>query len=79
MTIEIHRPELEGLIQQRMKSGAFRSIEDVLMHALIVAAAAESKDETTGSGLVAAMQACPLKEIDIEPERYPMPVRDVPF
>jgi hypothetical protein len=37
MTIEIHQPELEHLIQQRMKSGAFRSVEDFLMQTLITA------------------------------------------
>jgi hypothetical protein len=62
-----------------MKSGGFGSVEDVLMHDLIVAAAAESNDEPTGAALVAAMQACPVKDINIEPERYPMPVRDVSF
>jgi hypothetical protein len=40
MTIEIHQPELEGLIRQRMESGAFRSVEDFLMHALVSTAAA---------------------------------------
>lgn len=34
MTIEIRQPELEALIQQRMDSGAFRNVEDVLMQAL---------------------------------------------
>ncbi len=34
MTIEIRRPELEDLIQQRMSSGAFEDIEDVLLDAL---------------------------------------------
>ncbi|MDQ2711241.1 MAG: hypothetical protein M3Y24_03215 [Acidobacteriota bacterium] len=34
MTIEIHQPELEALIQQRMESGAFRNVEDVLIQAL---------------------------------------------
>ncbi len=34
MTIEIHQPELEALIQQRMASGRFQSIEDVLLQAL---------------------------------------------
>jgi len=34
MTIEIHQPELEALIQQRIDSGAFRNVEDVLIHAL---------------------------------------------
>ena len=34
MTIEIHQPELENLIHQRMKSGAYQSVEDFLLHAL---------------------------------------------
>jgi hypothetical protein len=34
MTIEIHRPELEALIKERLTSGAFRDVEDVLMQAL---------------------------------------------
>jgi hypothetical protein len=37
MNIEIHQPELESLIHQRMKSGAFRTVEDFLMHALVTA------------------------------------------
>ena len=34
MTIEINRPEIEALIQQRLRSGAFESVEDVLFDAL---------------------------------------------
>jgi hypothetical protein len=34
MTIEIKRPEIEALIQQRRHSGAFESVEDVLFDAL---------------------------------------------
>jgi antitoxin ParD1/3/4 len=34
MTIEITRPEIEALIQQRLHSGAFESVEDVLFDAL---------------------------------------------
>lgn len=34
MTIEIRRPELEGLIRERMNSGAFQNVEDVIMQAL---------------------------------------------
>lgn len=34
MTIEIKRPEIEALIQQRLHSGAFESVEDVLFDAL---------------------------------------------
>ncbi len=34
MTIEIHKPELEALIQQRMASDRFLSVEDILLQAL---------------------------------------------
>jgi antitoxin ParD1/3/4 len=34
MTIEIKRPEIEELIQRRLHSGAFESVEDVLFDAL---------------------------------------------
>ncbi len=34
MTIEIHLPELEILIQERMAGGQFRSVEEFLMAAL---------------------------------------------
>ena len=34
MTIEIHRPEREALIQEWMKRGAFPTVEDALMEAL---------------------------------------------
>jgi antitoxin ParD1/3/4 len=34
MTIQINRPEIEALIQERLHSGAFESVEDVLFDAL---------------------------------------------
>ena len=34
MTIRIIRPEIEALIQQRLHSGAFESVEDVLFDAM---------------------------------------------
>lgn len=34
MTIEIHQPELEALIEQRMSTGRYRSIEDFLLRSL---------------------------------------------
>ncbi len=34
MTIEIHQPELEALIRDRMASGHFASVEDALRQAL---------------------------------------------
>lgn len=35
------------------------------------------KGNPTGTALIAAMQASPYREINIEPERWPMPVREV--
>jgi antitoxin ParD1/3/4 len=34
MSIQINRPEIEALIRQRLQSGAFESVEDVLFDAL---------------------------------------------
>jgi prevent-host-death family protein len=37
------------------------------------------KGDLTGQALIAAMQASPHRDIDIEPGRAPMPVREVAF
>ena len=87
MTIEIHRPELEALIRERMKIGGGQNVEDVLMQALMSSPPAAAKDAgfsdekpaPTGADLVAAMQASPHKEIELEPTRGRMPMRDVVF
>jgi hypothetical protein len=34
MTIHITKPEVEALINQRLESGAFRDVEDVILQAL---------------------------------------------
>jgi hypothetical protein len=49
------------------------------MHPLTVAAVSDDDEEAKGAGLVATMQACPVKEMDLEPERFPMPVPDASF
>jgi len=72
MIIEINRPEVEALILQRMKSGAFSTPEEVILHAL----QSSQPELRTGAALIAAMQASPHKDIEIEPSRAPMPVRD---
>ena len=86
MTIEIHRPELEALIIQRMKGGGFHTVEDVLMQALKASPAVaeqeeKSRDQRTGADLIAALQSSPHRELDIEPSRIRLstPVRDVTF
>jgi len=75
MTIEITSPDLEALIRQRMKAGSFGNPEDLLREVLRSSAVQELR---TGADLIAAMQACPYPEVDIEPVRVPSPlVRDV--
>jgi hypothetical protein len=83
VTIEIHRPELKALIIQRMKSGGFHNVEDVLLKALRTSPQAEepsgtSRDKRTGADLIAALQASPYRELEIEPPRVRLTtVRDV--
>jgi hypothetical protein len=75
MTIEIHKPELEALIIERLRSGGFESVEDLLLQALQSSKSPPKREIRTGADLVAAMQASPYKEIDLEPARESMPVR----
>lgn len=79
MTIEIHKPELEALIIERLKSGGFETIEDVLMQALQSSSLPAKEKGSTGTDLIAAMQASPYREIDLQPDRTSLPVRDVAF
>lgn len=73
MTIEISNPEVQELIEKRMRSGGFSNPEAVILHALRTSSSAGR----TGAALIAAMQASPHKDIEIEPSRGPAPVRDV--
>jgi hypothetical protein len=34
-------------------------------------------DTRTGADLIAALQASPCRDVEIEPERYRLPVRDI--
>lgn len=81
MTIEIHTPELEALIQERMNSGLFQNVEEVLIQALkstnSTVVAAHAMTGRTGADLVRAMMASPYKEIDLEMPSVRMPIRDI--
>jgi len=83
MTIEIHRPEREALIIQRMRSGGFHNVEDALLQALKTSPlggepSGTSHDKRTGADLIAALQASPYRELDIEPPKVLLTtVRDV--
>jgi Arc/MetJ-type ribon-helix-helix transcriptional regulator len=74
MTIEITSPDVEALIEQRMRTGAFKNPEDLIRAAL----RSSGMDTRTGADLIAALQECPYPDVDIEPSRVPSPlVRDV--
>jgi hypothetical protein len=45
MTIQITKPEVEALINQRLQSGAFRDAEDVILQALQAAGPAGRADD----------------------------------
>lgn len=80
MMIEIHRPELEALIRERMTAGAFQSVEDALMQALTDSPPPDAEAEQpkrTSADLIAAIQRSPYRELEVEPERCRMPVRDI--
>jgi hypothetical protein len=84
VTIEIHSPELEALIIERMKIGGFGSVEDALVQALQSAPlpdakAVDASKGRTGADLIAAMQSSPYRDIEIEPVRYRLPVREAVF
>ena len=73
MTIEIHQPELEALLIDRMKAGNFQSVEEVIMQALKAAPPAppsegQQREDRTGADLIAALQSSPYRDIEIEPE-----------
>jgi len=73
MTIEITSPDVEALIEQRIRSGAFKTAEDVILDAL----RASEPDRWTGADLVRAFQASPWKEIELGSASVFSPVRDV--
>jgi hypothetical protein len=65
--IEIRQPELEALIMERLQTGAFQHVEDVLYQALTPArppANATSSLPTTAD-IFAAFRRSPYKDVDI--------------
>ncbi|MFN7935054.1 MAG: hypothetical protein U0R19_17120 [Bryobacteraceae bacterium] len=47
MTIEIHNPELEAILQQRIKAGNFASVEDMLLETFQAAQRADQREQRT--------------------------------
>jgi len=76
MVIEIHSPEAEAIIRQRMSAGGFKDAEAVILHALKSSPAAETPDAATRrpasrKSLAQLFADSPLKGLDIDFEREP--------
>ena len=77
MTIEIHKPELEKFIRERMASGEFQNVEEVLMQALKSSLAGEQPSATPGKPkkrLGQFLLESPLRDSGLKLERQ----RDYP-
>jgi hypothetical protein len=86
MIIEIHRPELEALIRERMTSGGFQNVEDVLMQALRSSAfktetpTVPKRRRPEGRKSLAQLFAeSPFKGLDIDFERDPDPAATLSY
>ena len=84
--MEVHlKPEQEEFIQHRVSAGAYASIDDAVQAAIDLLEERESGGRgavtgaRTGADLVAAMQASPFKDVELESTRPVMHVRDVSF
>ncbi len=75
MTIEIKKPELEALIAERLQSGTFENVEDVLLQALKSSppqdqAAPSKRQRPPGRKSLAQLFAeSPFKGLDLDFER----------
>lgn len=71
MTIEISKPELEALIQQRLQTGAFESVEDMLLQALNASPAVLpcAERSTEAKNLADLFADSPFAGLDMDFER----------
>ena len=79
MTIEIHKPELETLIRERMASGGFQDVEEVLLQALksSTAGGPAARPRMPKKSLGQFLLESPLRNSGLKLERqrdYPRPV-----
>jgi len=76
MSVIIHQPEIEALIQQRLDTGAFHDVEDVLLHAL-KSAPIPATDKQPKQNFADFLLESPLHGSGLNLDRihdYPVPV-----
>ncbi len=85
MNLEIHNPELAHRVNAHIEAGHFHDMDELIEKGLdaleekVPALASSGERRRTGADLIAALQASPWRELDIEPPRIRLsvPVRDV--
>ena len=82
MMIEIQKPEVEALILERMKSGEFQSVEDVIFQALQSSSDARrstlpGKRPVGRKSLAALFADSPFRGLELDFERNPDCGRDI--
>ena len=83
MTIEIHSPEVEAIIRNRMAAGGFRNAEDVIVQALMSTPQAEApanaarRRPAARKSLAQLFADSPFKGLDMNFERDSDYGRDV--
>lgn len=81
MSVIIHQPEIEALIEQRMATGAFRDVEAVLLHALKSAPEPVAPPSRSRAPL-SLVEVCAMVQgmtDDLDLTRDPSPGRPVSF
>lgn len=76
MTIQITKPEVEALINQRLRTGAFKDAEDVILQALQAAHGAGSQPDEPPAKNIEELFA-PLRGLNLEVARNPSTGRPV--
>ncbi len=79
LIIEINQPEVEALLEDFMRKGRFATLEDTISYLVKSApslTAGPAPKTGTGAELVATLLRMPCKDVDIEPERFEMPISD---
>jgi Arc/MetJ-type ribon-helix-helix transcriptional regulator len=81
VNLEIHKPELVQRVNAHIQTGHFHDVDELFekaLDALDERTTAPARDTRTGADLIAALQASPYRELEIEPPRVRLAnVRDV--
>jgi hypothetical protein len=77
MTIQITRPEVEALINNRLKTGAFKDAEDVVFQALQCSPQGQPLDPASAKNMVELFAPLRGLNIDFESDRKKDVVREI--